>query len=185
MVKRPTGPFHDASHHTDARESQLKDPLELNPERDKDNVDRTPKPPTHVPGGSAANLAPRGALGTKRGLAAPIVPTKPMSLGVRKDDFDKDLSVDGKILSVDGYRFAAKVNDLPSQRGIGGGKIAKLEIMDGDRIAARYDRGWDIAPQTARDREAFEKVRTVLDPPEREFKPIAPRTPDKDRGRDR
>lgn len=185
MVKRPKGEFHDASHHTSARKSQLKHPLELNPERDKDNVDHVPKPPTHVPGGSASNLAARGALGTKRGLAGPIVPTRPMSVTVKKDEIDKDLSVDGKIHSMDGYSFTAKVNDLPSRLGIDGGKIAKLEIMDGERVAAQFDRGWDIPPRTARDREALEKIRTVLDPPERDFKPIASKTHDKDHGRDR
>lgn len=168
MVKRPKEPFYNSSHNTKPDKSQLQSLDDLNPARDKDNTGRAPKPPTHVPGGSASNLAARGALGTKRGLAGPIVPARPMSVNVKKDEVDKDLSVDGKIHSMDGYSFTAKVNDLPSRLGIGGGKIAKLEIIDGERVAARFDRGWDIPPRTARD-----------------FKPIASKTHDKDHGRDR
>lgn len=186
MVKRPTEPFWNASHHTPAQKSQLQDPHKLNPARDKDNTGRAPKPPTFVPGGGASNLAPRGALGTKPGLpAAPIVPAKPMHVEIINGTSEKDFGIQGTITSMEGYRFTAKVNDLPSQFGVDGGKITKLQINHGDRIAAQFDRGWDVKPQTAQDREALQKIRTVFDPPDREFTPVAPKSPDKDHGHDR
>lgn len=186
MVKRPTEPFYDASHHTTARKAQIKDPLDLNPERNKANVGHEPKPPSFAPGSGASNLAPRGSVATKRGLPpTPIVPQKPMHVEIIKGDPDKDFYIHGTINSMDGYRFTAKVYDLPSHFGIDGGKISKLQINHGDRIAAQYDRGWDIEPQTAQDREALQKIRTVFDPPDREFKPIAPPSPDKDHGHER
>lgn len=71
MVKRPTGPFWDASHHTPAKRKELKDALELNPERDKDNADKRIPPPRYVMGGGEINRAPHGASGTRRNLPTP------------------------------------------------------------------------------------------------------------------
>lgn len=69
MIKRPTGPFWDASHHTSERKKQL-DKLALNPPRDKDNADHRPTPPKLTPGGET-NRAARGASGTKRKMPTP------------------------------------------------------------------------------------------------------------------
>jgi hypothetical protein len=73
MVDRPTGPFWDASHHTPAQKDQLKTPLELNPERDKDNAEPRPKP--SYARNRHPQLAPGGTLGTKRGLASSNKPS--------------------------------------------------------------------------------------------------------------
>jgi hypothetical protein len=47
------------------------------------------------------------------------------------------------------FTYCAKVYGEPSEDyGIEGGKISKLEIRLGDFPVARYDRGWDIEPET-------------------------------------
>jgi hypothetical protein len=47
------------------------------------------------------------------------------------------------------FTYSAKVYGHPSEDyGIDGGKISKLEIRFGDFPVARYDRGWDIEPET-------------------------------------
>jgi hypothetical protein len=105
MVKRPTGPFWDASHHTPARKQEL-DRLKLNPPRDKDNADLRHPPPSLTPDG-ATNRAARGAIGTKRDLPTPehhkakedrshkapgdLKRTfKPIARGLSAKDFDHD-----------------------------------------------------------------------------------------------
>ena len=45
--------------------------------------------------------------------------------------------------------YCAKVYGEPSEDyGIEGGKVSKLEIRLSDYPVARYDRGWDIEPET-------------------------------------
>lgn len=47
------------------------------------------------------------------------------------------------------FTYSAKVYGEPSEDyGIEGGKISKLEIRFGGIPVARYDRGWDIEPET-------------------------------------
>ena len=47
------------------------------------------------------------------------------------------------------FTYSAKVYGEPSEDyGIEDGKISKLEIRLGDTPVARYDRGWDIEPET-------------------------------------
>jgi hypothetical protein len=47
------------------------------------------------------------------------------------------------------FTYCAKVYGEPSEEyGIEGGRISKLEIRLGDFPVARYDRGWDIEPET-------------------------------------
>ena len=47
------------------------------------------------------------------------------------------------------FTYCAKVYGEPSEDyGNEGGKISKLEICLGDVPVARYDRGWDIEPET-------------------------------------
>lgn len=183
MVKRPTEPFWDASHHTPARESQLKDPLELNPERDKDNTGRAPKPPTNVPGGGASNLAARGALGTKQGLKVPS-DHKP-EIDLRTVHPENNGWSYGSIVNMEGYQFAVKLTDLPSERNLDHGKIERLVVYQDKTPVVNFDRGWNVKPANARDIQAVEKVREVFDPPERDFKPITPRSLDKDQGHER
>ncbi len=50
---------------------------------------------------------------------------------------------DGRI-----FRYEIKHFDEPSEYGIDGGRISKLEIMDGERTVAKYERGWDIRPSS-------------------------------------
>lgn len=152
--------------------------------RKRDNTAPTPPPPRFAI--SSGNKLPRGSIGEAAEHApSRITPPRPMTLDITKGDPDKDLYIHGTIRSMEGYSFTAKLYDLPSQFGIEGGKISKLQIRDGDRIAANFDRGWDIEPQTSDDRAALEKIRTVLDPPEHEFKPIVSNDRDKDRGWER
>jgi hypothetical protein len=44
------------------------------------------------------------------------------------------------------YTFSVKHFDNGSLYGIDEGRISKLEICDGYKILANYDRGWDIEP---------------------------------------
>lgn len=47
------------------------------------------------------------------------------------------------------FTYCAKVYGEPREdNGIDGGRISKLEIRLGDFPVARYDRGWDIEPET-------------------------------------
>lgn len=183
MVKRPKEPFHDASHHTPARESQLKSPLELNPERGKDNTGRAPKPPTNIPGGGASNLAARGALGTKQGL--PVPSDHKAVADPQRAHPERKGWVHGSVTNMEGYQFAVKLSELPSQRNLDHGKIERMVVYQGKTPVANFDRGWTVKPANARDIQAVEKVRDVFDPPEREFKPIAPKAHDKDHGHER
>lgn len=59
-----------------------------------------------------------------------------------------------------GVRYQAKVYDLPSEYGINGGRISKLQLREGidDKIVANYDRGWDVKPKT----EAAEIALAIL-----------------------
>jgi hypothetical protein len=183
MVKRPTGPFWDASHHTPARESQLKDPFELNPPRDKDNAGHKPAPPRFAPGGGANNLAARGALGTKRDMPVPDHHKPEIDLRTEHPE-NKGWSY-GSIVNMEGYQFAVKLSDLPSERNLDHGKIERMVVYQDKTPVVNFDRGWTVKPANARDMQAVEKVRDVFDPPERDFKPIAPKAHDKDHGHER
>jgi hypothetical protein len=47
------------------------------------------------------------------------------------------------------FTYCAKVYGEPSEGyGIEGGKVSKFEIRLSDYPVARYDRGWDIQPET-------------------------------------
>lgn len=43
-------------------------------------------------------------------------------------------------------RYWAKCFEEPSEYGIKGGRISKLQIRIDDRVICNYDRGWDIEP---------------------------------------
>ena len=47
-----------------------------------------------------------------------------------------------------------------SEFGIGGGRVSKLEIVDAEsgKVAASYDRGWDVRPGTAIEYAALSAV---------------------------
>lgn len=152
--------------------------------RDKDNAAPEFKPRgVELP---RRNLAPAGMSGIKRNLPAQrVTPKKIISASITKGDPDKHLFIDGKITGMNGYSFIAKVNDHPSNLNIEGGKISKLDIRQGGVSVARFDRGWDVRPQTVRDAEAVRKIQDKFGGKERAFKPIVPKSPDKDHGHER
>ena len=45
---------------------------------------------------------------------------------------------------IDGFDYYVKHYDKPSEFGIDGGCISKLEIRKNDHTLCGYDRGWDI-----------------------------------------
>lgn len=63
--------------------------------------------------------------------------------------------VDGKMVCCN---FWAKVYDEPSEFGIEGGRISKLEIRIDGKCTCNYDRGWDIKPMN----EATEIALAIL-----------------------
>lgn len=42
-----------------------------------------------------------------------------------------------------GYQVKAKLIDIPSRSGINGGRVIKLDVIDGDDLVVHYDRGFD------------------------------------------
>jgi hypothetical protein len=50
--------------------------------------------------------------------------------------------------TISGYSYCLKVYHDPSNMGINGGKISKLELWKNDSLVVRYDRGWDKKPST-------------------------------------
>lgn len=45
-----------------------------------------------------------------------------------------------------GFSYCAKVYDEPSQFGIDGGRVSKLEVRKDGKTILNYDRGWDVKP---------------------------------------
>jgi hypothetical protein len=94
-----------------------------------------------------------------------------------KAKYTRDGWVDGMI---DGFRFQAKVFDESSRFGINEGRVSKLMIWDESKRQAdanifkasilNYDRGWDIKPTKAADKEILAAVLEYLgDLPTAEF----------------
>ena len=52
------------------------------------------------------------------------------------------LEIEGKTIS-----YEVKYYDAPSEFGIEGGRISKMELRIGSNVTLRYDRGWDIEPE--------------------------------------
>jgi len=144
------------------------------PLRDKDNAHPSLKPA--YPARPAPNLAPGGAMGIRTGLAARSPDADPAQDMRFLPEFeegdlaydhgievDPDLHTEGRVLTMPGYSFIARVGDEPRPEGIGGGKIDQLALMKDGTTVARYDRGWEIEPTTAEQKEALHRVRTGLD----------------------
>ncbi|MEP3346336.1 MAG: hypothetical protein ABJN34_14890 [Litoreibacter sp.] len=149
---------------------------------DKDNAAPVLKPSfAQKP---APNLAPAGMMGIRTGLKQPSErtpePSKQSGVAFNERDNDTSLWTDGRIITMEGYTFTAKVHDEPSQFGIDGGKISKLQVCkDGEQVM-NYDRGWDDDPKTAEHREALHRIRNGLDDtPAKEFKGF-----ERDQGKD-
>lgn len=52
-------------------------------------------------------------------------------------------------------RYCVKHFEEPSEWGIDGGRISKLNLKVGTRDIANYDRGWDVEPESYEARFAF------------------------------
>jgi len=144
------------------------------PIRDKDNAQLTPKPPQGVTR-PAPNLAPPGMQGIRTGLKQPVQrttePHTPPIITKDAGQRDTSLWIDGKITTMKGYEFQAKMYDEPSKFGIDGGKISKLDVRKDGELVMRYDRGWDKDPQTPEHKEALQRIRNGLDDsPQKPFK---------------
>jgi len=74
----------------------------------------------------------------------------PKEKGTQKKTEDKAMWNKGSIkIENQTFTYSAKVYGEPSEDyGIEGGRISKLEIRLGGIPVARYDRGWDIEPET-------------------------------------
>lgn len=70
---------------------------------------------------------------------------------------------DGRIITMPGYSFSAKVEQDPSEHGIKGGTITQLDLQKDGETVVLYDRGWDIAPNDTEHREAIQRIRNGLD----------------------
>ena len=74
----------------------------------------------------------------------------PKEKGTQKKTEDKAMWNKGSIkIENQTFTYSAKVYGEPSEDyGIEGGKVSKLEIRLEDTPVARYERGWDIEPET-------------------------------------
>ena len=156
--------------------------------RDKDNAQPRVKPPTGV-SRPAYNLAPPGMSGIKKALQ-PRVQQGPETerqqpTSFRDNGKDQSLWIDGKITSMKGYEFKARLYDEPSNLGIDGGKIAKLDVRKDGELVMYYDQGWTVDPKTPEHNEALYRIRNGLDDmPHKDFKGFD-RKDDKDHGFER
>lgn len=160
------------------------------PLRDMDNAAPEPKPQFATK--PRNNLAPPGAVGiqtkeqnNQREAETPSQPPKEAGLALDGGGRDGGPWVEGRIVTMKGYEFQAKVYNEPSQHGIDGGKISKLEVRKDGDIVMNYDRGWDMKPSTPEQKEALHRIRNGLDAgPQKQFKGFE-QTPDKGHGWER
>ena len=57
-----------------------------------------------------------------------------------------------------GLFIQAKVYDVGSDFGISGGRISKLFVRRLNNVVISYDRGWDVNPNTAADRNLLTAI---------------------------
>lgn len=156
--------------------------------RDKDNAQPRVKPPGGVTR-PAYNLAPPGMSGIKT-ASQPRVRQGPETERQQPTTFrdnGKDQSpwIDGKITSMKGYEFKARLFDEPSNLGIDSGKIARLDVRKDGELVLRYDQGWAVDPKTPEHKEALHRIRNGLDDtPAKDFKGFDLKN-DKDHGFER
>jgi hypothetical protein len=60
--------------------------------------------------------------------------------------------------NVNGYQFCIKHFEESSEFGIRGGRISKLTLTKDGKVAANYDRGWDIKPVDDEAKEAYKAI---------------------------
>ncbi|WP_298959434.1 hypothetical protein [uncultured Roseibium sp.] len=181
MTKRPVKPFHDAVHNIDPEESKAEPYSNPYPARDKDNTAHTMKPPTWGIAGTNRQ-GPAGTIGYRGPM--PETPSQKPHIEITMGDLNKDLWIHGKIATMEGYSFRMRLENLPSEQGLNHGRITGLAINKDSNLVAFYSQGWAMRPETEKHMQALDKIQQHFDPPEKEFKPIAPPSQDKDHGRD-
>ncbi|QBY02534.1 hypothetical protein E2K80_18800 [Rhodophyticola sp. CCM32] len=135
----------------------------------------------------------RGALEPERDLpqleqdqSQELDPEQTQEAGIATDYSEpQNPMIDGRVTSMPGYSFEARMMDEPSDYGINGGSIDRLDIHKDGKLVASYDKGWDIPPQDVAVREALQRIRNGLeDRPEKPFQGFD-RSKDKDHGMER
>jgi hypothetical protein len=153
--------------------------------RDKDNAgkDHTPRFAQYP----APNLAPHGMSGIKRGLAPePVTDLRGETpdLAIDPDRFQPGELTDGFIPERKNVTFMAKVETENHAQGFKGGPVTFLDLRENGLTVARYDHGWVMEPKTQADRDSVQKIADTLEGFNREFKPLVPPEPDKDKDHD-
>jgi hypothetical protein len=77
---------------------------------------------------------------------------------ILRGDPVRDFSLDGRVNRYPDYTFNAKVYDVGSVFGIGGGRISKLQVLRRGREVMSYDRDWDQVPKSRRDLKALKEI---------------------------
>lgn len=71
-----------------------------------------------------------------------------------------------------------------SSFGINNGRISKLEVSDpSDKTVVRYDRGWDLKPQTSEYRDLVKQIENAFRPMSPDYKVVHYHAPDSWQGR--
>ena len=61
-------------------------------------------------------------------------------------------------LIINGFKVTLKHFEEPSEYGINGGRISKLDIRKNNKCLLNFDRGWDIKPTDKDSIAIFNKV---------------------------
>ena len=145
--------------------------------RDKDNAAPRVPPPEQATK-PAPNLAPPGMMGIRTSITAqqqPVTHAKPEVKLPALDQGNAWRFTDGKLLSMPGYSFAAKLTETPDKSGLDGGTVEQLVVTKDGRQVALYDREWKQEPRTPEQKEAVHRIRSGLDDSqERAFKGFEP-----------
>ncbi|MEL6646137.1 MAG: hypothetical protein AAFQ05_00305 [Pseudomonadota bacterium] len=174
MVDTPRKPFTLASD---------PDPAHL---RDKDNAQPRVQPPQGVTK-PAPNLAPPGMSGIKTSTLprAPSPPNHQAGIALDAAELNDHEAIDGRVITLPGYSFQAKLSDTQSPQNINGERIKSLNLWKHNNLIATYNKGWQRDPPTPEAKEAVHRIRNGLDGERsKDFKPLHQST-DKDHGHDR
>ena len=161
------------------------------PLRDQDNARPELKPAYANP---APNLAPPGMSGIKTGLSPRthdpeqeemrFLPEFEQS-GIAHDqgiEVDSNTHTEGRVLTMPGYSFTARITDERTDKGINGGTIDQLVLKKDDRVVARYNQGWEKDADTPEQKEAVHRIRTGLGDTDKDK--VQAITPDKGKAHD-
>jgi|GEM_PF-2715768 len=149
---------------------------------DKDNSGLTPSPPSF----SKPNSPDRAPAGT-----VPVQPPKHeeeidvIFIPAEETEADMNLGTDDVTLDeeINGYRVLTKVDDVPNENGIDGGRISRLAFIDQEGEASVYfeNGDWIREPSTPLENQMIDDIKEDLNQtPEKEFKRIDFRSNDHD-----